>query len=129
MMLERFIWFTSSGIASAVTAWIGIAAFLTGLNKFGLSVKFPLWLLFLVLWVVATFAGFLAGSMATKTISLISQIGTYHWHSVLPCLFDDWKEWSLGRSQNEEFWSNIFCSVVVFHGKWHGYWRFTNYIF
>ena len=72
MMLERFIWYTGSGIASAVSAWIGIAAFLTGLNKFGLYVKFPLWLLFLVLWVVATFAGFLGGSMATKTILLIA---------------------------------------------------------
>ena len=71
-MLDRFIWYASSGIASAVAAWIGLAAFLTGLNRFGLYVKFPLWLLFVVLWVVTTFAGFLGGSLATKTISLIA---------------------------------------------------------
>lgn len=71
-MLERFIWYTSSGIASAVAAWIGLAAFLTGLNRFGLYVKFLLWVLFVVLWVLSTFAGFLGGHLATKTISLIA---------------------------------------------------------
>lgn len=71
-MLERFIWYASSGIATAVAAWIGIAAFLTGLKRFGLYAKVPLWLLFVVLWVVATCAGFLGESLATKTISLIA---------------------------------------------------------
>ena len=71
-MLEHFIWYASSGLASAVAAWIGLAAFLTGLKRFGLSVKCPLWLFFVVLWVVTTFSGFWGGSYVNKTISLIA---------------------------------------------------------
>jgi len=71
-MLERFIFYASSGLATAVAAWIGLAAFLTGLKRFGIYLKLPLWLLFFVLWVLSTFTGFLGGTSATKTISLIS---------------------------------------------------------
>lgn len=71
-MLERLMWYVGNGIATAAAAWIGFAAFLTGLKRFGLNVKFPLWLLFVVLWVVATFSGFLGESWANKTISLIA---------------------------------------------------------
>lgn len=71
-MLERFIWYASSGIARGVTAWIGLAAFLKGLKRFAIHVKSPLWLLFLALWALSTFAGFLGGTSATKTISLIA---------------------------------------------------------
>ena len=71
-MLEQFIWYASNGIATAMAAWIGLAAFLIGLKRFGVNVKFPLWLLFVVLWMVTTFAGFLGGTWATKMISIIA---------------------------------------------------------
>ena len=71
-MLERFIWYTSSGIPTAVAVWIGLAAFLTGLKRFGVYVKFPLWPLFFVLWVITTFTGFIGGSSVTKTSTIIA---------------------------------------------------------
>ena len=71
-MLEHFLWYAGSGIATAVAAWIGLAAFLTGLKRFGIYVKFPLWLLFLALWLLSAFVGFLGGTPATKIISLIA---------------------------------------------------------
>jgi len=71
-MLERFIFYASSGIPTAVAAWIGLAAFLTGLKRFSVYVKFPLWLLFFVLWVITTFTGFFGGSSVTKTNSIIA---------------------------------------------------------
>ena len=71
-MPERFIYYASRGIATAGAAWIGFAAFLAGLNGFGVNVKLPLWLLFVGLWVVATIVGFLGGSWAAKMTSLIA---------------------------------------------------------
>jgi len=71
-MLERFLWYAGNGIATAGAAWVGLAAFLTGLKRFGIYVKFPLWLLFLSLWLLSTFVGFLGGTSVTKTISLIA---------------------------------------------------------
>jgi len=71
-MLERFLWYAGSGIATAVAAWVGFAALLTGLKRFGIYVKFPLWLLFLALWLLSTFVEFLGGTAATKIISLIA---------------------------------------------------------
>jgi len=71
-MLERFLWYAGNGVATAGAAWIGLAAFLTGLKRFGIYVKFPLWLLFLVLWLLSIFVGFLGGTPATKIISLMA---------------------------------------------------------
>ena len=71
-MLERFLWYAGNGIATAGAAWVGLATFLTGLKRFGTYVKFPLWLLFLMLWLLSTFVGFLGGTPATKIISLMS---------------------------------------------------------
>lgn len=71
-MFERFIWYASIAIPTAVAAWIGLAAFLTGLKRFDVYLKFPLWLLFFVLWVIATFTGFFGGSSVTKTHSIIA---------------------------------------------------------
>ena len=71
-MLERFLWYAGNGVATVAAAWVGLAAFLTGLKRFGIYVKFPLWLLFLSLWLLSTFVGFLGGTSVTKTISLIA---------------------------------------------------------
>lgn len=71
-MSERLVFYASSGIVTAIAAWIGLVAFLTGLKRFGHNMKFPMWLLFGVLWVVATLAGVVGGSGATDMISLIA---------------------------------------------------------
>jgi|GEM_PF-5455156 len=71
-MLEHFLWYAGNGVATAVAAWVGLAVFLTGLKRFGIFVKFPLWLLFLVLWLLSTIVGFLGGTPATKIISLMA---------------------------------------------------------
>jgi hypothetical protein len=71
-MFGYFVWYVGYGIATAGAAWVGLAAFLTGLKRFGIYVRFPLWLLFFILWIVSTFVGLFGGTPATKIISLMS---------------------------------------------------------
>ena len=74
MMLERLIFYASSGLVTALAAWVGVAAILQARKRFGHGEKLPLWLLFIILWMVTTLAGFVGGAGASGIITPIAVV-------------------------------------------------------
>jgi len=51
---------------------MGIVAFKYGLQRFGVLFKVPLWLVFVVLWLLGTLTGFLFGVQAVQKIPALA---------------------------------------------------------
>lgn len=71
-MLDRLAFFIGNSLPMTGVAWAGYAAACYGLRRLGYTIKFPLWVVFLVLWVVITLAGFVGGTQTTNVISTIA---------------------------------------------------------
>src|SRR3989304_6478380 len=71
-MLETLVIYCIRPLPSIIICFMGIVAFKYGLQRFGVLFKVPLWLVFVVLWLLGTLTGFLFGVQAVQKIPALA---------------------------------------------------------
>lgn len=71
-MLELLVIYATRSLPSILICFIGIAATKSGLNRFGMFFKIPLWLVFLFLWAAGILTGVLLGVPAIQKLPIVA---------------------------------------------------------
>lgn len=70
-MADNILFFASSGIPTALVAWVGFLFVLRGLNRIGMIIKLSRIVLLIVIWMMTTLAGMFGGPTAIKIIPTV----------------------------------------------------------